>query len=137
MVWGDVMDAGLFIEQNKTGTKQIKEWSPRLRSAFQLARNTIGENGKYVITNSDGEKVTSRTINKWWDKTKKAAEQKAGVPFGYTFHDIKAKVISDYEGSSRDKQLFSGHRTESQVLTYDRKVKVTPTLDIPPLSGNS
>lgn len=137
MVWGDVMDAGLFIEQNKTGTKQIKEWSPRLRSAFQLARNTMGENGKYVITNSNGEKVTSRTINKWWDKAKKAAEQKAGVPFGCTFHDIKAKAISDYEGSSRDKQLFSGHRTESQVLTYDRKVKVTPTLDIPLLSVNS
>lgn len=76
MVWSDVMDAGLFIEQNKTGTKQIKEWSPRLRSAFQLARNTMGENGKYVITNSNGEKVTSRTINKWWDKEKKAAEQK-------------------------------------------------------------
>ncbi|ECI3855319.1 integrase, partial [Salmonella enterica subsp. enterica] len=53
------------------------------------------------------------------------------------FHDIKAKAISDYEGSSRDKQLFSGHRTESQVLTYNRKVKVTPTLDIPLLSVNS
>lgn len=78
MVWGDVMDAGLFIEQNKTGTKQIKEWSPRLRSAFQLARNTMGENGKYVITNSNGEKVTSRTINKWRDKAKKPRSKKPG-----------------------------------------------------------
>ncbi len=128
------MDAGLFIEQNKTGTKQIKEWSPRLRSAFQLARNTMGENGKYVITNANGEKVTGRTLNKWWDKAKKAAEQKAGTPFGCTFHDIKAKAISDYKGSSRDKQLFSGHKTESQVLVYDRKVKVTPSLDIPAIS---
>lgn len=123
------MDAGLFIEQNKTGTKQIKEWSPRLRSAFQLARNTMGENGKYVITNANGEKVTGRTLNKWWDKAKKA-----GTPFGCTFHDIKAKAISDYKGSSRDKQLFSGHKTESQVLVYDRKVKVTPSLDIPAIS---
>ncbi|EBY2035096.1 integrase, partial [Salmonella enterica subsp. enterica serovar Tennessee] len=47
---------------------------------------------------------------------------------------IKAKAISDYEGSSRDKQLFSGHRTESQVLTYDRKVKITPSLDAPLLA---
>ncbi|EBU6851489.1 integrase, partial [Salmonella enterica subsp. enterica serovar Typhimurium] len=54
--------------------------------------------------------------------------------FGCTFHDIKAKAISDYEGSSRDKQLFSGHRTESQVLTYDRKVKITPSLDAPLLA---
>ncbi|EMQ4691832.1 integrase, partial [Escherichia coli] len=33
--------------------------------------------------------------------------------------------------SSRDKQLFSGHKTEGQVLIYDRKVKVSPTLDVP------
>ncbi|MDI4774765.1 integrase, partial [Salmonella enterica subsp. enterica serovar Anatum] len=39
--------------------------------------------------------------------------------------------ISNYEGSSRDKQLFSGHKTENQVNTYDRKVKVTPTLNAP------
>ncbi|MDS1352060.1 integrase, partial [Klebsiella pneumoniae] len=45
----------------------------------------------------------------------------------------KAKGISDYEGSSRDKQLFSGHKTESQVLIYDRKTKVSPTLDKPPI----
>lgn len=137
MLWSDVIDTGLFIEQNKTGAKQIKEWSPRLRSAFQLARNTLGGSGKYVITNSNGEKVTGRTINKWWDKAKKAAEQKAGMPFGCTFHDIKAKSISDYAGSSRDKQMFSGHKTEDQVLVYDRKVKITPTLDAPLLAGNS
>lgn len=129
MAWNDVMDAGIFIEQNKTGTKQIKEWSPRLRSAIQLARNTFGDNGKYVITNSNGEKVTGRTINKWWDKAKKAAEQKAGHPFGCNFHDIKAKSISDYEGSTRDKQIFSGHKTESQVIIYDRKIKITPSLN--------
>ncbi|EDW0959351.1 integrase, partial [Salmonella enterica subsp. enterica] len=46
-------------------------------------------------------------------------------------HDIKAKAISDFEGSSRDKQIFSGHKTESQVLIYDRKVQISPTLDRP------
>ncbi|ENM8185462.1 integrase, partial [Salmonella enterica] len=46
---------------------------------------------------------------------------------------LKAKGISDYEGSSKEKQLFSGHKTESQVLVYDRKVKVSPTLDRPSL----
>ncbi|HBZ4249770.1 hypothetical protein A3N56_14130 [Klebsiella aerogenes] len=51
-----------------------------------------------------------------------------------TFHDIKAKTISDYEGSSEEKQMFSGHKTESQVVTYDRKVKISPTLDVPMMS---
>ncbi|ECD7342096.1 integrase, partial [Salmonella enterica subsp. enterica serovar Newport] len=41
----------------------------------------------------------------------------------------KAKGISDYEGSSKEKQLFSGHKTESQVMVYDRKIRITPTLN--------
>ncbi|HCR4014187.1 hypothetical protein HTG87_26300 [Citrobacter werkmanii] len=45
------------------------------------------------------------------------------------FHEIKAKGISDYHDSRKDKQLFSGHKTESQVLVYDRKIKRSPTLD--------
>ncbi|EIG79486.1 hypothetical protein EC12741_4465 [Escherichia coli 1.2741] len=40
------------------------------------------------------------------------------------------KGIPDYEGSRRDKQIFSGHKTVNQVLIYDRK-KITPTLDLP------
>lgn len=129
--WNEVMDEGIYIEQNKTGTKQIKEWSPRLKSAVQLARNMFGTGGEYVIATSKGGKVTAKTLNNWWNDAKRTAEQKAGAPFGCTFHDIKAKGISDYEGSSRDKQLFSGHKTESQVLIYDRKTKITPTLDLP------
>lgn len=31
----------------------------------------------------------------------------------FTFHDIKAKAISDVAGSSRDKQRISGHKTEA------------------------
>ncbi|MBF0032039.1 tyrosine-type recombinase/integrase [Citrobacter freundii] len=134
--WNEVMDKGIYIEQNKTGTKQIKEWSPRLKSAVQLARNTFGTSGEFVITTSKGGKVTTKTLNNWWNDAKRTAEQKAGAPFGCTFHDIKAKGISDYEGSSRDKQLFSGHKTESQVLIYDRKTKITPTLDLPMVAKN-
>ncbi|MCF4053644.1 hypothetical protein L2V98_19965, partial [Escherichia coli] len=73
----------------------------------------------------------AKTLNNWWNQAKHAAEKKSGVPFGCNFHDIKAKGISDYEGSSRDKQIFSGHKTENQVLIYDRKTKITPTLDLP------
>lgn len=132
--WDEVMDMGIYIEQNKTGTKQIKEWSPRLRAAIQLARNAFGESGGFVIKGATGNKASPRLVNEWWNKAKKSAESRCGTPFGCTFHDIKAKAISDYEGSSRDKQLFSGHRTESQVLTYDRKVKITPSLDAPLLA---
>ncbi|MFJ5458999.1 hypothetical protein [Pectobacterium sp. CHL-2024] len=60
---------------------------------------------------------------------------KLGVDLACHFHDIKAKAISDYEGSSRDKQIFSGHKTETQVITYDRKTKISPTLNLPVLEN--
>ncbi|EBV0766101.1 integrase, partial [Salmonella enterica subsp. enterica serovar Kirkee] len=63
----------------------------------------------------------------------RAAQRELNRQLDYTFHDIKAKAISDFEGSSRDKQIFSGHKTESQVLIYDRKVQISPTLDLPPI----
>ncbi|EPF18767.1 hypothetical protein HMPREF0201_01373 [Cedecea davisae DSM 4568] len=46
----------------------------------------------------------------------------------------QGKAISDFEGSSKDKQLFRGHKTESQVTTYERKVKISPTLAAPMLT---
>ena len=57
------------------------------------------------------------------------AREKTQMALDFTFHDLKAKSISDYEGSTREKQMFSGHKTERQVNTYDRKVKVVPSLN--------
>ncbi|EBV0764978.1 integrase, partial [Salmonella enterica subsp. enterica serovar Kirkee] len=64
----------------------------------------------------------------------RAAQIELNRQLDYTFHDIKAKAISDFEGSSRDKQIFSGHKTESQVLIYDRKVQISPSLNKPPIN---
>lgn len=79
-------------------------------------------------------RMNKKTFNTWWNNAKKQAAVKLGRPVPGTFHDIKAKAISDYEGSSKEKQMFSGHKTESQVVTYDRKVKISPTQDVPMMS---
>ncbi|MCE6965988.1 tyrosine-type recombinase/integrase [Enterobacter sp. MW07] len=136
---GDVFDLlihdlradGIFIEQNKTGKKQIKQWTPRLRAAIDLARQHFLHQSAtgFVLPSPTGGRMNKKTFNTWWNNAKKRAALRLGRTVPGTFHDIKAKAISDYEGSSRDKQLFSGHKTESQVLVYDRKIKVTPSLD--------
>ncbi len=131
-VSGDVMDADLFIEQNKTGKKQIKEQSPRLRSAFQLARNTMDENGKYVITDANDEKATSRTIDKWRDTPKKP-----GLLLDAPSMISKRKPVLTMEAVVVINSFSPVHCTERRVLTHDRKMKVTPTLDMPLLSVNS
>lgn len=129
----DLMERGIFIEQNKTGKKQIKEWSPRLRNAIEVARvHLVGRSAAgYVIPSPSGGRLNRKTFNTWWNDAKRKAGLILGRNIPGTFHDIKAKAISDFEGSSKDKQLFSGHKTEGQVSVYDRKVKLTPSLKLP------
>jgi len=132
MRWLQVMDAGIFIQQGKTGTKQIKAWTPRLRRAIDLARETAGDSfpSSPVLRSKSGGGYSKRGFSHRWEEARAKASAKLGRPLDCTFHDLKAKGISDYEGSSRDKQLFSGHKTEGQVTVYDRKTKISPTLDI-------
>ena len=80
-----------------------------------------------------GERYSYKGFNEAWRKARTAAINKLGKPLDCTFHDLKAKGISDYDGSGREKQIFSGHKTESQVLIYDRKTKLVATLDKKPL----
>ncbi|WP_038910907.1 tyrosine-type recombinase/integrase [Dickeya dadantii] len=132
--WAQEMDLGLFIQQGKTGKKQIKAYTDRLRAALNKAKELGGS--RYIIANSKGGKYSKSGLNDLFRKARSAASEKLGRPLTCHFHDIKAKGISDYEGSSRDKQLFSGHKTEAQVITYDRKVSVSPTLDLPLINND-
>ncbi|HIC6725998.1 TPA: hypothetical protein ACW5C8_002926 [Salmonella enterica subsp. enterica serovar Thompson] len=72
---------------------------------------------------------SGNSFNNRWLKAVRAVQSEPGRQLDYTFHDIKAKAISDFEGSCRDKKTFSGHKTESQVLIYDRKVQISRPLD--------
>lgn len=133
MKWKQITKEGVFIQQGKTGIKQIKAWTPRLSNAIELAKSisaSIQANDPVIIGQHQDHYTKSGFSNRWRD-----ARSRASIQLGYdldcTFHDLKAKGISDYMGSTKDKQLFSGHKSESQVLVYDRKVRVTPSLDVP------
>lgn len=142
-------DDGIFIRQGKTGRKQIKAWTDRLRDAVDLAKRLRAEilskrpgvTSPYLILTRTMTPYTARGLKSLWSNNRKLVRGKvaemAGVPvesvkFDWTFHDIKAKGISDFEG---DKQAFSGHRSARQMQDYDRKVQLSPTLqsDIRPL----
>lgn len=127
MDWNQIMDKGIFIQQGKTGIKQIKAWNDRLRAAVEICKPWGNEGA--VIRTMYGERYSYKGFNEAWRKARTGASEKLGRALDCTFHDLKAKGISDYEGSSREKQVYSGHKTESQVLVYDRKVKVSPTLN--------
>ena len=62
-------------------------------------------------------------------KAKKAAAVKhSELDFNFSLHDLKAKGISDLEGTRSDKQAISGHKNATQTARYDRKIAVVPVV---------
>ncbi|WP_226888207.1 hypothetical protein [Pectobacterium aquaticum] len=43
-------------------------------------------------------------------------------------HDLKAKGVSDLDGTLAEKQAISGHMTISQTARYDRKIPIIPVV---------
>ncbi|WP_050104376.1 integrase [Yersinia similis] len=50
------------------------------------------------------------------------------LDFNFTFHDLKAKGVSDLEGTLSEKQAISGHKNMGQTARYDRKIKIVPVV---------
>ena len=125
-------EEGIYIKQSKTDKEQIKVWTPRLEEAKRLSE-TLETNTAtfYVVPQKSGQPYTSSGFDSLWAKARKEARKQTGKKLDFTFHDIKAKGVSDYEG---DKQKFSGHKTASQVATYDRKIAVVEALNVPSIS---
>lgn len=121
-----LLKEGIFIKQGKTGKEQIKGWTDRLRTAVKLSKSCSKIESFYIVHKENGDKYTYSGIASAWTRARKKAKVS-----GFTFHDIKAKSISDYEG---DKQKFSGHKTASQVAIYDRKTPIVEALNLPNIS---
>lgn len=117
----DVLDDGLYIKQGKTGKAQIKLYSPRLLKAIASARSLPRKRGLttiFLLSKPDGSKYTIRAIQAQYS----TAKALSGVN-DLTFHDLKAKGISDLEGTLADKNHAAGHTTLAQTQKYDRKIK--------------
>jgi len=127
-----LMEEGILIKQSKTAVAQIKGWSPRLTEAINMARNlplNAGMSSLYVIHQISGHKYTRDGFNSRWRKAKEEAKVKfPHLSFDFTFHDLKAKGISDLEGNLYEKQAISGHKNVEQTARYNRKIAVVPVV---------
>lgn len=129
--WSQIDEDGIYIKQGKTGKAQIKSWTPRLRLAIEQAKKLREQSSVIsaaVIRQKNGKFYSGRGFDEGWRVARQAARDETGEPLDFTFHDIKAKSISDFEGTTQEKQNFSGHKTERQVASYDRKVPIVPSL---------
>jgi integrase len=128
----DIQKDGLFIQQGKTGKKQLKLWNPRLREAVARAK-TIRETrlkigSIFLVIAQGGAPYSESGLKSLWRRARAAYTKATKKDIDWTFHDIKAKAISDYEG---DKQNFSGHKSRAMMERYNRSVDRVEVLDFP------
>ncbi|EPC5388233.1 tyrosine-type recombinase/integrase [Serratia proteamaculans] len=125
-------EEGILIQQSKTGVAQIKAWGKRLEAAISEAKALplkYGMSSIYVIHQPSGSKYSRDGFNSRWMKAKQDAKDKfPELDFDFTFHDLKAKGVSDLEGNLYDKQAISGHKNVEQTAKYDRKIAIVPTV---------
>jgi integrase len=127
-----IMDDGILIKQSKTGVTQIKIWSDRLREAIKQANNLDINSGIttiYLIHQPTGGKYTRDGFNSRWRKAKEKAKKTfPEIDFDFTFHDLKAKGVSDLDGNLYEKQAITGHKNVGQTAKYDRKIATVPVV---------
>lgn len=73
----------------------------------------------YIIHDDHGQPIIESTFDSAWQRLMVKASH-LGLKERFTFHDLKAKGVSDFVG---DKQRAAGHRTARMADVYDRKVE--------------
>lgn len=123
---------GIFINQSKTSVPQIKAWTERFNMAITIESElptNHSTHSVYLLHQKSGSRYTLDSFNAQWMKAKKLAKNKyPDLDFDFTSHDLKAKGISDLDGSLGEKQIISGHKTQSQTARYNRKIVVVPVV---------
>ncbi|MBU0730404.1 MAG: hypothetical protein KKA70_11745 [Proteobacteria bacterium] len=116
----NLLEDGLLLQRSKKSKTQIITWSPRLKAAIKAAQKLKGVSWrKYILHNKHGLRIKEHAFKSAWQRLIHRCLEK-GLEERFTFHDLKAKGVSDFEG---DKQLASGHKTAAMVEVYDRKPK--------------
>lgn len=129
--WSEVGEGGILFEpgklQHSTGAKIMIEWTPRLRAVIlRLKEMRMERPGKsaWVFCTLDGRRYTYSGASTLW----KRALKRSGVS-GCTFHDLRAKAITDKdeaEGIGAARRM-GAHSTEAQTADYVRHKKALKT----------
>ena len=101
---------GVLCKRKKGSKDNIAVWNDRLRKAVEPLASS-----EFVVHYKSGNQVAYRELNKKFREAIKAS----GVAH-FTFHDLKAKGISDTDAELR--KGAGGHRSDSAAQVYDRTI---------------
>jgi integrase len=113
----EVGDDGLLIQRSKGSKSEVTQWTPALRAVIDKSRNLDGSSNHLVRTAAGSISVPQ--FDSAWRRLMSAVADQGGSRF--TFHDIKAKGLSDMA------EPWAGHKSDSMLDVYVRTPrKITP-----------
>ncbi|WP_205407795.1 tyrosine-type recombinase/integrase [Thiohalospira halophila] len=120
--WSDVTEDGLRIQPKKGGRPLVLRITPALASALEHAKNLNRRTvpSVYILTSSHGQPYTSGGFGSTWRNTIKRAMRAEDIAESFTFHDLRAKSLTDYHERGEDAQALAGHRSRSTTEAYLR-----------------
>lgn len=113
-----VLQSGLLAKRGKGSKTQIVEWSDMLAEALALARSVPRRiaTAHLIVSPHTGLPLTEEAFSTAWQRLRAEAIER-GQDVSWTFHDLKAKGVSDARG---DKHDASGHKSYRMTQLYDR-----------------
>lgn len=149
LTWDQVTDEGILFNQSKTGQSRLvlfvdpedegaRKEDSALWDVLARAKQLVPQlPRKYVLRTEEGAAYTSEGFRSIWQRYMRKAvngwtrKRKGGEPTEYppvlserfTFHDIRAKTVSDEEDVDIA-QLRAGHTNKAMTLrVYSRKTR--------------
>lgn len=121
-----------FLSNRENWQKADQGMGGQIQSSYRSHRN-VASQGRYCdpvcFAPTEGQRYTRNGFNSRWQAARdQAIASFPELSFDFTFHDLKAKGISDLEGSLSEKQEISGHKSIGQTARYDRKTKIVPVV---------
>ncbi|WP_422490075.1 hypothetical protein [Endozoicomonas sp. ALE010] len=118
LTYNDLLKEGIYLKRAKGSISEITLWNRRLRTAVAMVKSICtNKHSEYLFHEPDGSPIEpQRFACRFKDcMRRRVAAGKITPEERFTFHDMKAKGVSDHEGQ------YSGHRTETGRKIYIRK----------------
>ena len=118
----DIKEDGLKLVRMKGSKTQIIGWTDRLRAVVDRARQRESIIASFwLIHDRKGQPIKRNALQSTWGRKMRKALKKGVLKDRFSFHDLKAKGVSDFEG---DKFRASGHKSPRMLAVYDRNIEI-------------
>lgn len=115
-----ITDEGIWIKQSKTGTKQLYEWTTGLTDAVSRAKALKRPiRALFLFSTRQGQPYSDAGFKAMWNRLQIKWAESGGQRF--TFHDIRAKSLTDAKKMGLDAQALAGHASSAMTEHYIKR----------------